>query len=70
MLATNEQLFLELVNAARLDPLGEAARQGIGLDAGLAPGTMLLTNDSDIASMFLCRDILVPRHFQSRRSVS
>jgi hypothetical protein len=40
MLTTNEQMFLELVNAARLDPLGEAARQGIGLDTGLSPGTI------------------------------
>jgi len=40
MLTANEQLFLELVNAARLDPLGEAARQGIDLNAGLAPGTV------------------------------
>ena len=36
MLTANEQLFLELVNAARLDPLGEAARQGIDLNEGLA----------------------------------
>lgn len=35
MLTDNEQLFLELVNAARLDPLGEAARQGIDLNEGL-----------------------------------
>jgi hypothetical protein len=35
MLTANEQLFLELVNRARLDPLGEAARQGIDLNAGL-----------------------------------
>lgn len=40
MLTTNEQLFLEFVNAARLDPLGEAARQGIDLNEGLAPGTI------------------------------
>ena len=40
MLTANEQLFLELVNAARLDPLGEAARQGIDLNEGLAPGTI------------------------------
>ena len=40
MLTTNEQLFLELLNAARLDPLGEAARQGIDLNAELAPGTI------------------------------
>jgi len=37
MLTNGEQLFLERVNAARLDPLGEAARQGIALNEGLAP---------------------------------
>lgn len=40
MLTDTEQLFLELVNAARLDPQGEAARQGIALDASLDPGTI------------------------------
>jgi hypothetical protein len=30
-----EQLFLELVNRARMDPLGEAARFGCDLNAGL-----------------------------------
>ncbi len=31
-----EQYMLELINRARLDPLGEAARYGISLNAGLA----------------------------------
>ena len=31
-LTGNEQLFLELVNRARLDPAAEAARYGIGLN--------------------------------------
>ena len=35
-----EQLLLELVNRARMDPLGEAARNGIGLNDGLAAGTI------------------------------
>ena len=35
MLTDNEQLFLELLNRARLDPLGEALRQGIDLNEGL-----------------------------------
>lgn len=35
-----EQYLLELINRARLDPLAEAARQGIGLDDGLSPGTI------------------------------
>ena len=39
-LTANEQYFLELVNRARLDPLAEAALQGIDLNAGLTPGTL------------------------------
>ena len=35
-----EQLFLELINRARLDPAGEAARYGIDLNAGLTAGTI------------------------------
>jgi Ca2+-binding RTX toxin-like protein len=35
-----EQLLLELMNRARLDPLGEAARLGINLNTGLAAGTI------------------------------
>jgi uncharacterized protein YkwD len=35
-----EQYLLELVNRARLDPSSEAAREGIGLNDGLAPGTI------------------------------
>lgn len=39
-LTAHEQLLLELVNRARLDPTGEAARYGITLDQGLSPGTL------------------------------
>jgi uncharacterized protein YkwD len=35
-----EQLLLELMNRARLDPVGEAARLGIALNQGLAAGTI------------------------------
>ena len=35
-----DQLFLELVNRARLDPLAEAARFGIDLNQGLTTGTI------------------------------
>ena len=35
-----EQLFLELVNRARSNPLGEAALYDIDLNGGLAPGTI------------------------------
>lgn len=35
-----EQLMLELINRARMDPLAEAARQNIDLNKGLQPGTI------------------------------
>ncbi len=39
-LSAAEQYMLELVNRARMDPVGEAARQGITLNQGLAAGTL------------------------------
>jgi hypothetical protein len=36
----HDQLMLELLNRARLDPVAEAARHGIDLNEGLAPGTI------------------------------
>lgn len=39
-LDAREQLFLELINRARMDPLGEAARYGISLNAGLSSGAI------------------------------
>src|SRR5215831_5427225 len=35
-----EQMLLELINRARLDPAAEAARFGIALNEGLAPNTI------------------------------
>src|SRR2546423_15463441 len=35
-----DQYILELVNRARMDPAGEAARLGVDLNEGLAPGTI------------------------------
>jgi serralysin len=35
-----EQYLLELINRARMDPVGEAARQGVSLNQGLAAGTI------------------------------
>ncbi len=35
-----EQLMLELINRARLDPAAEAARQGIALNSGLAANSI------------------------------
>lgn len=39
-LTAAEQFMLELVNRARLDPLGEAARHGVSLNTGLVPGQL------------------------------
>lgn len=39
-LTANEQYLLEMMNRARLDPAGEAARYGIDLNAGLAAGSI------------------------------
>ena len=35
-----EQLILEMINRARMDPEGEAARYGISLNQGLTAGTI------------------------------
>jgi Ca2+-binding RTX toxin-like protein len=45
-----EQLQLELVNRARLDPGAEAARLGIALNEGLAAGTLALTARQPLAN--------------------
>ncbi|MFZ1341601.1 MAG: CAP domain-containing protein [Paracoccaceae bacterium] len=39
-LTSEEQFLLELINRARLDPVAEAARYGIDLNAGLAAGAL------------------------------
>lgn len=39
-LSAAEQLLIELINRARLDPLGEAQRYGIDLNEGLVAGTL------------------------------
>jgi hypothetical protein len=39
----SEQLTIELINRARMDPAGEAARKGMALDQGLSPGTITPT---------------------------
>ncbi|HVR66035.1 MAG TPA: CAP domain-containing protein [Verrucomicrobiae bacterium] len=39
-LTAHEQLLIELINRARLDPAGEAARYGVGLNEGLDAGTI------------------------------
>lgn len=40
MLTSAEQYLIELINRARLDPVAEAERLGIDLNANLAPGTI------------------------------
>jgi Ca2+-binding RTX toxin-like protein len=49
-LTAQEQYLLELVNRARLDPAGEAARNGIGLNDGLASGTITADSKQPLAS--------------------
>lgn len=45
-----EQLLIELINRARLDPNGEAARHGASLNQGLAAGTIASTPYAPLAS--------------------
>jgi len=49
-LTAQEQYLLELVNRARLDPAGEAARIGIGLNDGLPAGTISADSKQPLAS--------------------
>ncbi len=51
-----EQLFLELINRARLDPVAEAARYGIALNQGLAPGTITAAGKQVLAFNPLLND--------------
>ena len=55
-IAAAEQLLIELVNRARLDPLGEAARYGIDLNAGLQPGTLDGSSKQVLAANDLLND--------------
>lgn len=48
-LTAAEQYMLELINRARLDPAGEAARYGIDLNAGLAAGTITTASKQVLA---------------------
>lgn len=49
-LTAQEQYLLELINRARLDPAGEATRYGIGLNDGLASGTISADSKQPLAS--------------------
>jgi len=48
-LSAQEVLMLELINRARLDPAGEAARYGINLNEGVAPGTISTVSKQPLA---------------------
>jgi Ca2+-binding RTX toxin-like protein len=48
-LTAHEQLLLELINRARLDPAGEAARYGIDLNQGLPAGTLSAAHKQPLA---------------------
>ena len=56
-LSAAEQLGLELMNRARLDPLGEAKRLGISLNEGLAAGTISAAAKDPFASNALLHDV-------------
>lgn len=45
----SEQLILELINRARLDPAAEMARVGVGINDGLASGTFDLSSKAPLA---------------------
>ncbi|MEL6494791.1 MAG: CAP domain-containing protein [Cyanobacteria bacterium J06623_7] len=51
-----EQFLLELINRARLNPLGEANRFNIGLNDGLDPGTISTDPQQALAYNFLLDD--------------
>ena len=55
-LTAREQLMLEMVNRARLDPGAEATRLGIALNAGLAAGEITGTAKQPLAANELLND--------------
>lgn len=55
-LSPYEQLLLEMINRARLDPNGEAARYGITLNQGLAAGTLTVAAKQVLAPNALLVD--------------
>ena len=58
-LTAAEQYLLELINRARLDPAGEAARYGIDLNAGLAPGTISTASKQVLAPNVLLENAAI-----------
>lgn len=49
-ISAQEQLLIELINRARLDPLAEAARLGIDINQGLSPGQLDGSQKQPLAS--------------------
>ena len=58
-LTAAEQYLLEMINRARLDPAGEAARYGIDLNAGLAAGTISTASKQVVAPNALLENAAV-----------
>jgi len=58
-----EQYLLELINRARLDPAAEAARYGIDLNAGLAPGQLSTASRQVLAPNVLLENAAI-KHSQ------
>lgn len=54
--SAQEQLMLELINHARLDPAAEARRLGVSLNDGLQPGTINSTSKAPLAANFYLED--------------
>jgi serralysin len=62
-LSAQEQYLLELINRGRLDPLAEAARYGVDLNAGLAAGTISATQKQVLAPNALLENAAI-KHSQ------
>ncbi|MDZ4311336.1 MAG: CAP domain-containing protein [Cypionkella sp.] len=58
-LTAAEQYLLELINRARLDPAGEAARYGTDLNAGLAAGTVSTASKQVLAPNVLLENAAI-----------
>jgi hypothetical protein len=71
-ISAHEQYFLELLNAARANPAAEAKRQGVGLNSGLAAGTistspkqpLVMQRQLHWAARLHSRDMLAKKYFE------
>ena len=57
--SAQEQLMLELVNRARLDPNAEASRLGITLNQGIAAGSITAAAKQPLAGNALINDAAI-----------